>query len=306
MVLTMASNKQHSAPLVSIVMPTLNMAKFIGETIDSICRQTYSNWELLVMDDGSDDMTNKVVERFQANDDRIRYNNNGVKRITGKLRNKGMELANGELIVFINADDIWPADKLEKQVAIMQTYPEAGYSFTNALSFRSEDRVVENICYERQAGHVCADFFKSVCSGEITVYISSMMVWKHLTPENLFRTNRKFTDFSFITNLAQQYKGVIIYDLLLQRRARAAGSSNAKLMADYEEHIETINRYKQEHKLDAAFANHILFDLHIKWGEEYLTRNLKKESRKVFRHAWQYNKMSVVPFKKTLKSIVNR
>mgnify|MGYP001028191150 FL=1 len=299
--------EQNHTPLVSIIMPTLNREKFIAETTFSIQKQTYTNWELIIMDDGSDDNTNKIVARLKETDDRIQYHNNGVKRITGKLKNRGIELAQGELIAFMDSDDLWHPEKLAKQVLALQQYPEAGFSFTNGCNFRDEDKVIEAIYYQRQSGAICADFFKSICSGDTGVFIQTVMVWKRLLhEENLFRINRTFTDYSFITNLAQQYKGVILYEVLLQRRIHPVANTKMNWVADYEEHIETIIRYKQAHKLDPVLASKILFITHINLGEEYLSRGMKKEARPAFRASWQYNKLSVVPFKKTAKSIVKR
>jgi len=104
-------------PKISIVMPTYNRASVIGETIQSIMNQTYGNWELIIVDDGSDDDTEKVVSRF--NDQRIQFYKACRIGVNGKIKNIGLEKAHGELIAFMDSDDLWAETKLEKQVAAL-------------------------------------------------------------------------------------------------------------------------------------------------------------------------------------------
>ncbi|MBS1772515.1 MAG: glycosyltransferase [Bacteroidetes bacterium] len=298
---------QTSTPLISIVMPTRNREKFIVETIKSIQNQTYTNWELLIMDDGSDDYTDKTVKRLQESDSRIQYHNNGIKRIVGKLKNKGIELSKGEYIAFMDSDDLWPPQKLAKQLEALLLYPDAGFSFTNGQNFQDADKSTEPPYYKKESGHICANFFKSICKGEVGVFSPTLLIKKTcLTTENLFRTDRLFTDFSFITNLAQQYSGVIVYDVLLQRRIHKGNSYSTNWIADYQEHSETIKRYKQEHKLDAAFADTVLYTTYIHWGHGYMERGMKKEARQAYKTAWSYNRKSIIPFKKIAKTILKR
>lgn len=108
--------------LVSIITPTYNCATFIGETIESVQAQTYQNWEMIIVDDCSTDNTREIVERYTEKDNRIKYfclqNNSGA----AIARTKSMELANGEYMAFLDSDDIWMKDKLEKQISFMRKY----------------------------------------------------------------------------------------------------------------------------------------------------------------------------------------
>lgn len=103
--------------MVSIIMPVYNGEKYIKEAIESIINQTYSNWELLIVDDGSTDNTASIIKEF--NDSRIKYmyqKNQGPSA----ARNKGLDLAEGNYIAFIDADDMYVNEKLEKQVAYLE------------------------------------------------------------------------------------------------------------------------------------------------------------------------------------------
>lgn len=105
--------------LVSVVMPAFNAEKYIGCSIESVVHQTYQNWELIIVNDGSTDNTQEVIDRFMRRDKRIRcvQQKNGKQ---GKARNAGIKIAMGELIAFLDADDLWYPVKLEKQVAILE------------------------------------------------------------------------------------------------------------------------------------------------------------------------------------------
>src|SRR5262245_9759520 len=128
-------------PKISILMPTYNRATLIGETIESILNQTYQDWELIIVDDGSDDDTEQLVSQFK--DQRIQFYKAGRIAINGKIKNIGIEKANGELIALIDSDDLWAETKLEKQVAALQEYPDAGFSLTGGFNFRTVNQPVD-------------------------------------------------------------------------------------------------------------------------------------------------------------------
>ncbi len=300
-------SQQTRDPLVSIIMPTYNRAAYIAETIHCIQKQTYTNWELLIMDDGSDDHTKEIVLQLMQQDSRIQYYNDGRKGITGTLKNKGIQVAKGVLVAFMDSDDLWPEHKLSTQIAVMQNYPEAGYSFTNGYNFNDADGSIKDTFYTIEHGNVCADFFKSMCKGETLVFIQTIMAWRTLIDAtSLFRENRAFTDYSFITNLASKHKGVVIYTPLLKRRLHEGNNTNFNWVADYDEHIETIQRYKHDGRLSAAFANHVMFVVSISKGIGYMKYRQPQQARMAFIQSWQYNKMSIIPLKKIIRSYVKR
>jgi teichuronic acid biosynthesis glycosyltransferase TuaG len=105
------------SPLVSIVVPVYNCAEWVGFTVDSVLNQTYTNWELILVNDGSTDETPAVLEKIALKDSRIRviHQSNGKQ---GKARNKGIRSAKGSWIAFLDADDLWPENKLFDQIEL--------------------------------------------------------------------------------------------------------------------------------------------------------------------------------------------
>lgn len=124
--------------LVSIIMPSFNTARFISETIRSVLAQTYTNWELIIVDDCSIDNTDEVVTEFLT-DNRIRYIKNEKNSGAAVSRNRALREAKGKWIAFLDSDDLWTTDKLDKQIAFMK---ENGYhfSYTNYIEIDEESR----------------------------------------------------------------------------------------------------------------------------------------------------------------------
>lgn len=116
--------------LISIIAPVYNSAQFISEMINSVQSQTYSNWELLFVDDCSRDNSVQIIEQYIVKDPRIKLfilsNNQG----SGPARNKAISEAKGKYIAFLDSDDIWHPEKLEKHVAFMQVH-DAAFSHTS-------------------------------------------------------------------------------------------------------------------------------------------------------------------------------
>ena len=123
--------------LVSIITPSYNTAKFIGKTIESVQAQTYQNWEMIIVDDCSTDNTDDVVTGYM-NDKRIKYIKNVKNSGAAVSRNKALREAKGKWIAFLDSDDLWSREKLEKQISFMK---KNGYffSYTNYEEIDEKD-----------------------------------------------------------------------------------------------------------------------------------------------------------------------
>ncbi|MFT6049551.1 MAG: teichuronic acid biosynthesis glycosyltransferase TuaG [Patiriisocius sp.] len=119
-------------PLVSIITPLYNAAPFIIKTIQSVLDQTYQKWELLIVDDASSDIGPDLVLDFVGNDKRIKFYPNKINKGAAHCRNLATTEATGEYIAFLDSDDVWHREKLEKQLRFMQA-KDSDVSFTSYL-----------------------------------------------------------------------------------------------------------------------------------------------------------------------------
>lgn len=123
--------------LVSIITPTWACAPFIGETIESVLNQTYPNWELLIQDDCSTDGTYEVVRAYAERDVRIKYACNASNAGAAISRNNALRRAKGRWVAFLDADDLWLPEKLERQLRFMV---DNGHAFSyHAYTEMSEE-----------------------------------------------------------------------------------------------------------------------------------------------------------------------
>lgn len=124
--------------LVSIITPSYNCSEFIERTIGSVQKQTYTNWEMLITDDCSTDKSVEIIKQIAANDPRIKLflldKNSGA----GVARNKSIEHAQGKYIAFLDSDDMWMPDKLEKQIAFMEE-KQCALSYTSMINIDEND-----------------------------------------------------------------------------------------------------------------------------------------------------------------------
>lgn len=122
-------------PLVSIITPTFNHGDFIGRCIESVLGQTYSDWELLIVDDGSTDQTGPIADRYAGADGRIRVfhrENVGVFRLS-ETYNHALSHAKGSFVAILEGDDLWMPDKLRLQVDALASHPEAVLCWSRAM-----------------------------------------------------------------------------------------------------------------------------------------------------------------------------
>ena len=140
--------------MISIIVPVYNAEKFISKTIKSVIIQTYRDWELICVDDGSTDNSRRVIESFGDKRIRVVNNESGQKGAAG-ARNYGVSVAKGEYIAFLDADDVWRPEKLKKTLDFM-IKKGAAFAFTaydygdkNAKSLGKTVHVPEIMPYEK-------------------------------------------------------------------------------------------------------------------------------------------------------------
>ena len=111
---------EERTPVVSVIMPVYNAARYVEEAVSSVVRQTMTDWELIIIDDCSPDDSFQIVPRAAADDPRIHLLQNEHNSGVSRTRNRGIELAKGAYIAFLDSDDAWYPEKLARQLAKME------------------------------------------------------------------------------------------------------------------------------------------------------------------------------------------
>jgi glycosyltransferase involved in cell wall biosynthesis len=176
---------QSTKPLVSVIIPALNAAKYIRQALDSVLSQTYKRIEAIVVDDGSSDATSTIIEEFVKRDSRVQLvwqSNAGV----GAARNTAIGKARGKYIAPLDADDFWFPEKLEKQVACMEQYgietglvycwstliDEHGDFFSNGLPQTVEGRLRHALILRNVVGCASVPLFRASALEQVGLYLT--------------------------------------------------------------------------------------------------------------------------------------
>lgn len=145
-------------PLISVIIPAYNSEKTIRETIESVLKQSFSDFELIIINDGSTDSTLAIASSIQVQDPRIKvfsYPNAGG----AVSRNRGFSHSSGEFIAFLDSDDLWTSDKLESQLKALQQNPQAGVAYSWLDAIDEEGKFIRGGNYRNENGYIFAKLF---------------------------------------------------------------------------------------------------------------------------------------------------
>lgn len=209
--------------LISIITPTYNCGDFIGETIESVLKQSYPYWEMIIVDDCSTDATKEMVESYALRDKRIKYHLLEENSGAAVARTKAMELATGKYMAFLDSDDLWTKDKLERQLAFMR---QNGYAFTcTAYEQVDEDGVLLGKIIKTKRKTDYNGVLLTCPVGNSTVMYNVEKLGKFAVPNV-----RKRNDDALWLQMLKKEKYIYgIPDVLMQYRIRANSISSNKL-----------------------------------------------------------------------------
>ncbi len=189
------------SPLVSIIIPAYNAEKFLAGALESVIRQTYRNWEAIVVDDGSRDRTAELAKAYVAKDGRIKYVYQENQRMAA-ARNKGIGLAQGQYIALLDSDNMFSPEKLAAQVAFMEAHAECGVSYGRIVHFFEG---APNVLYKnRNEAPLESDAFRSLLWRNSINVLQVLIRKKHLDEFGAFQGRWPACDEQYVwVNLAR-------------------------------------------------------------------------------------------------------
>ena len=176
----MEKEKEIEKEKVSIIVPMYNAEKFIGKTIESVIAQTYQNWEMLIMNDVSTDNSLAIVSLYAKKDERIKIVNTEKNVGVVKGRNFLIDLASGKYIAFLDADDYWHNEKLEKQIKFMKE-KNASISCTEYTRVKENEEKINDVIIKEEISY--NDMLKNNYLGCLTVIYDAKKIGKRYFKE---------------------------------------------------------------------------------------------------------------------------
>ena len=235
--------------LISIVMPAYNAAQYIEQSIESVLKQSYTNWELIIVADCSIDDTYKIVEKLCITEERIKLFRMNENSGVAMARNFAISMSRGKYIAFLDSDDLWLPDKLEKQLNLMQE-KKAVISYTAYRQF-SMEKVGNLVSVPEQVT------YKQLLKGNVIGCLTVMLDKERLG--NLQMKKARHEDYILWLDILK--KGNIAYglqeDLARYRKSETSLTSNKKRSA-----LWTWQVYRQHQEL-SFFASIYYFIFYV-------------------------------------------
>lgn len=262
-------------PIISVIIPAYNSELTIQETIESVQKQTFSDFEIIIIDDGSQDGTVELVKSLVKLEPRLKifcYGNAGV----AVARNRGIELAQGEFISLLDADDLWTPDKLELQLKALKNNPEAGvaYSWTNPID--EQGKILFLGTRPVWEGNVYGELLQTnfVSNG------SNILVRREAI-KSIYGFPSDFptaSDWDFYLKLAFKWSFVVVpqYQILYRQRSNSMSSNIEALM---QANLAVLEKAYAIAPAQLQFSrNKSLSNLYLYFAELYLKRSTDAKS----------------------------
>ena len=224
---------------VSVILCFYNEEKYLAQSIDSVLRQTYSNFELILVNDGSTDYSEKIVEKYH--DSRIRYKTYEGNKHLAYARNRGLELATGDYLAFFDGDDIMVPDKLEKQVAFLDEHVDimvvsGGYSYMDGEGHIEKEIITPKYLDDR---HIRAFFLFGNCIANGASMFRREVVDKY----HLFldESNSASEDWRYWISVLQYGKFANINECCYYYRINHGSKAKKIMKSDQQKYFNKIN-----------------------------------------------------------------
>jgi glycosyltransferase involved in cell wall biosynthesis len=264
--------------LISIVLPTYNRAHLISETIQSVLNQKYSNWELIIIDDGSTDNSRDTINKF--NDQRIHYHAIDHCGILGKVRNTGLRYCKGDYIAFLDSDDIWLPNKLDFQLSLLEKYPQAAFAFGHGEQF-GNGAIPPPELEPQFVGNV---FHPMLLDERFVFYVPTIMFKKEILNETMAidETLMSGGDIDFFLRMAHSHDGIFSNAIVVKIRKHKQSHSQRLEHIAYEEYLGMIKRFLRKGFLTSTQYHRIASKQYYKLGLLYLSLHNHKKAAECF------------------------
>lgn len=229
--------------LVSIIIPVYNSEKYLGETLDSIFRQTYNNYEIIIVDDCSNDHSKDIISQYiKRYPNRITYRMNERNSGVAISRNEAISIAKGQYIAFVDSDDVWLPNKLSKQIKLLENNKTCPMSYAKISIIDSNSQVIKENCAIRE--RISYNFLLR----NTMIATSSVVINRNVVKDVVMPNRRSAEDYSLWLSILKKYGdalGVADTQVLYRRHNESISSSKLgeiKYFYDVQVKDQDINR----------------------------------------------------------------
>ncbi len=262
------------SPLFSVIIPTFNRIHLLGDTISNVLQQTYTQWELIIVDDGSTDHIGELIASY--NDSRISFHAFEHSANYAVARNRGLRLSHGELIAFLDSDDIWSPDKLARMVEVFDADMDSNFILHNVelignttiespdMPNRHETSLFEDLIHERKI-----------------VFYPSALAFRREVLSSLVELNPNLStgaDHDFMLRMASRFSGTFINERLTRIRKHESNTSSKGLIDIYADSIAHVKRFYDAGRLTKTDYASLTAGYYYKLGLTLLRQNDKRAS----------------------------
>lgn len=248
---------QENQSLVSVIMPVYNSETYVSEAIESVCNQSYKNWELLIVNDGSTDHTPQIIDDYSQRDFRIKVfhrKNEGVSM----TRNFALSQTTGEYVTFIDSDDVYHLERLEKMLQVFKQHMNCDIVFSRYKEFTGELNKNVTIGSEKIVIHDDNILIK-VISDSKNHFMCNTMIKSEIAKKEKFAPIRFAEDFCYIRDCSWYCRQMAILDEVLyfyrrdNENAMTSHFFSEKYITDYMNLVENVYDFCKSHKLKDDF-----------------------------------------------------
>lgn len=284
--------KEYMAPpKVSVIIPTYNYGRFLPRALESVLSQTYTDYEIIVVDDGSTDETYQVVAEYKNKVKYLTKENGGV----ATARNVGIQVANGNYIAFLDADDAWVPHKLAIQVEYLDNNPEFGMVYADMAHYVSGRKVHDAYLCERGYKHIAQGWiFKNLLS-ECFIFTPTVLVRKSCFDVVGLHDPKLRTcqDIDMWLRIAEQYQIGFIDQPLAVRHDHSHNSTKNwdNYLGNPIRMFKKLEATQTDESMRAIIQNR-LKDMYFDLGWHQFCSGEMIDSRKSMRESWRRGRAS--------------
>ena len=243
---------------VSIIMPAYNSEKYVSQAIESVINQTFSEWELIIVDDGSTDQTGKIIDEFSKKDSRIKVFHQSNKGVSS-ARNYALERVTGDYVTFLDSDDVYHPERLKLMLGVLIKDPDCDAAFADYKECRGSTKVDDNDDVITSSIIFQEKIIETVIQDTRLQFMCNVMMKSEIARKVRFADLKFAEDYCYIRDCSFYMKQITVIDSVLyyyrrdNENAMTSHFFTEKYVPEYMKLVENAYQFCVDHGFDSKF-----------------------------------------------------